>query len=473
MRRHRPTDRLAQRVRTSPNRSGRETPRTEPEPRGRQVGSAARKPRLGENTLDDPTNPEILLISSVIQTGDHTEANLAGITPEFFHSHRPIWEWLENFVIRYGKVPDKATFRSQYPDFPLLKTTDVAHAAESVEDNHLRYRQTQVAREWVSTLSGGDPHEALALVQGNLTELNRSASGRRADADVLRDFDDIFTEAQRRVESANSLGYAGLPFGFHTLNDRTGGLHPGDLAIWAARLGQGKTWFLCKVAAENLLRGEKVVFVSLEQSTAQIVFRIHTFLARALGYSLRHRDLMQGTNIDLDYYRSFLVDLPSKVPGQLVVADPTIGAVNPYTLASLMDRHNPQLMIVDYLTLMQAESDEWQGIAKLSKQTKQVAAQYGVPVLAAAQINREGDGGKRPPSAKNLAQSDAIGQDADVIVTMKKESESVSQLLLAKNRSGQDGMVFWSAFLPNEGRIEEIQHDEALTLMATDVMDED
>lgn len=427
---------------------------------------------MGDIALEDPTNPEILLISSVIQTGDHTEANLAGLTPEYFHSQRPVWEWLEDFVVRYGKVPDKATFRSQFPDFPLLKTTDVGHAVESVEDSHLRYEQTRLAREWVSTLSHGDPHEALALVQSTLTGINRSSLGRRADVDVLRDYDAIFDEAKRRVDTVNSLGYAGLPFGFHTLDNRTGGMHPGDLAVFAARLGIGKTWVACKVAAVNLLRGEKVVFVSLEQSTAQIVFRIHTILAREMGYSIRHRDLMQGVNVDLDYYRSFLVDLPNRVPGKLVVADPTVGAVSPYTLASLMDRHNPDLMIVDYLTLMQAESDEWQGIAKLSKQTKQVAGQYGVPILALAQINREGDGGRRPPRSKNLAQSDSIGQDSDVIVTANAPSTSTRQFLLDKNRSGQGDVLLHVAYQPNEGRIEEIQHDEALTLVAADGIDE-
>lgn len=183
---------------------------------------------------------------------------------------------------------------------------------------------------------------------------------------------------------------------------------------------------------------------------------------------------MQGVNLDVGAYESFLMALPSHIPdsSELYIADPSRGRANPYTLASLMERHDPDLVLIDYLTLMQMESDEWQGVAKLSKDTKLVASQYGVPILAAAQINREGDGGRRPPSAKHLAQSDAIGQDADVIVTMRKESPSVMQLLLAKNRSGQDGQVFWSSFMPNEGRIGEITHDEAMTLAANDVDDD-
>lgn len=423
--------------------------------------------------MDRPTNPEILLISAIVQTGDLGPAADADLHGEQFHSHRPEWEWLEDFNLRYRKVPDKATFRAQFPDFPLVKTTDVEHATEQVEKSHLRYVMTTTLKQSANHLMEDDPAEAMAFLHSQLQGLNHRTGSRDANADALREFNPIFEEAARRVESVKTLGYSGVNFGFHTLNDRTGGLHPGDLAIWAARLGQGKTWMLVRVAVEALMSGKTVVFVSLEQPRAQIVFRIHTLLARELGYSLKHRDLMTGTNIDLDSYRSFLVDLPNRVPGKLYVSDPTRGRTNPYTLASLMERHDPDLMCLDYLTLMQQDGDDWRATAKLSADTKMVASQYGVPILAAAQINREGDNGKRPPSAKHLAQSDAIGQDADVIVTMKKDSTSVAQCLLAKNRSGQDGQVFYAAFQPNDGRIEEVSHEDALTLTSLDVMEED
>lgn len=424
--------------------------------------------------MDGPINPEILLISSVVQTGDIKPPSSAGITSDHFHSHRQEWNWLERFVMQHRKVPDKATFRSQFPEFPLLVTTDVDHGVEAVEQAHLRYILSSTMREATSHLVDNDPEQAMSLLHSAMAGFNSMTGAKSTNADALREYSPFLEEARRRVEASASLGYAGVTFGYETLNDRTGGLHPGDLAIWAARLGQGKTWMLCKVAAEAVMSGKKVVFVSLEQPRSQIVFRMHTLLSRALGYSIRHRDLMQGVNMDVGAYESFLMALPDHLPDSsgLYIADPTRGRASPYTLASLMERHDPDLMLVDYLTLMQTESDEWQGIAKLSKDTKLVASQYGVPVLAAAQINREGDSGKRPPSAKHLAQSDSIGQDADVIVTMKKESPSVMQLLLAKNRSGQDGQVFWSSFQPNEGRIAEITHDEAMTLSANDIDDE-
>lgn len=414
------------------------------------------------------TSPEILLISAVIQTGSMDPVSDAGITSEFFHTHRHEWEWLEGFLMKHRKVPDKPTFRLAFKDFPLLKTTDLEYAVDQVEKAHLRYQLTSTLRQASSKLIDDDPNEALSLIHSALTGVNHVNGSKEAHADVLRDYSPVLAEAEQRIKSSSALGYAGVSFGFKTLNERTGGLFPGDLAIWAARLSQGKTWMLCKVAAEAILSGKKVVFVSLEQTRSQIAFRIHTLLARELGYSIRHRDLMQGVNYDLDHYRSFLMALPERVSGSLVISDPSRGRANPFTLATLMERHSPDLMTLDYLTLMQQDSDDWRGSRKLSADTKLVAQQFGVPILAAAQINRSGDAGRRPPSSKHLAESDGIGQDADVIVTQKLESQSVIQALLAKNRSGQSQQIFWSAFEPNNGRIEEISHDEAMTISASE-----
>lgn len=420
--------------------------------------------------LDGPVNPEVLLISAVVNTGDLGPVADEGVQGIHFHARREEWEWIEDFISHYHKVPDIPSFTSRFPDFPLIETTDVAHGVDEVVGSHLRYTLTAAIRPAAERLADNDPFSALEALRESMIGIDRSGAGGRA-VDVLRDYDGVLEEATRRRDLAHSVGYSGIPFGFPTLNDRTGGIHPGDLVVWAARLGQGKTWMMCRLATEALLTGRKVSFVSLEQPTAQIVFRIHTLLGRELGYSIRHRDLMQGTNYDIAEYRSFLAELPNRVPGSLVVSDPTRGRVSPFTLASLMEHHKPDVMMVDYITLMQQEGDDWRGARKLSADTKLVASQYEVPIVAAAQINRLGIGGKKPPGVDKLSESDGIGQDSDVVVTMRQMSRTVTQLMVAKNRSGPDGQVFWAEYRPNEGHIEEVGYDEAQNLMSMDAIE--
>ena len=63
---------------------------------------------------------------------------------------------------------------------------------------------------------------------------------------------------------------------------------------------------------------------------------------------------------------------------------------------------------------------------------------------------------------------DAIGQDADSVVTGKKMSESVIQLYLAKNRHGSSGRKLYVNFQPAKGIFEECSYDRAMALKDMD-----
>lgn len=422
--------------------------------------------------LENPANPETLLISSVLQTGDYASPAQAGITPEFFHSYRPEWEWVTKFVTRHNKSPDKSTFRAQFPDFRLLKSTDVEHGCEEVRRSHLRHELTKSLKQATRLLVADRPQDALNQIQAEISGINKHSE--REVANILADYSDVFQEAARRAEMATTRGLPGINTGYVTLNERIGGWQPGQLGIIAARLGLGKSWTLVQMTVAALLSGKKVAFVSLEQPISEIVFRVHTLLAKEFGYSIRHSSLMTGRNLDLRDYKGFLADLPSKVTGELSVYDPsTRRKVTPFTLAGIADSTEPDIIFLDYLTLMQKESDEWQGVAKLSAETKQVALQCGLPIVAAAQINRLGEGGKRPPSVDKLSQSDSIGQDADIVVTMRKFSNKARQMLLAKHRSGMDDILFYSAFDPDNGHLGEITYEEAMRLSAEAALEDD
>ena len=94
---------------------------------------------------------------------------------------------------------------------------------------------------------------------------------------------------------------------------------------------------------------------------------------------------------------------------------------------------------------------------------KEVAVAHGLRIVAAAQINRDGDTGTNsvPPKVKNLAQSDSLGQDADVVLTHKQMSKSVMVYGIEKNRHGAAGDRLYSRFLPNTGRFNEIDKERA------------
>ena len=105
-------------------------------------------------------------------------------------------------------------------------------------------------------------------------------------------------------------------------------------------------------------------------------------------------------------------------------------------------------------------------MAKISNSLKRIALGQQVGVLCAAQINRDGETGSAPPRIKNLSQSDALGQDGDVVLTMRAKPKNVAtHFSIEKNRHGSSGIHFHTTFDPNSGVYTEISADHAEDLV--------
>ena len=112
---------------------------------------------------------------------------------------------------------------------------------------------------------------------------------------------------------------------------------------------------------------------------------------------------------------------------------------------------------------------DWRNIAAISNQLKQVALAHNARIIAASQINREGINSRgRPPKLENLTGSDALGQDADVVLTMARMASNVTWLSMEKNRHGPSSVWFYTKFDADHGDYREITLDEARDLRDND-----
>jgi replicative DNA helicase len=180
---------------------------------------------------------------------------------------------------------------------------------------------------------------------------------------------------------------------------------------------------------------------------------------------------MSGRGVDLLAYKTFLQELKENLSGRFIVNDTSRGRVSPSMIAAQIERNRPDIVFIDYLTLMNGQAGDWQAISNLSGELKGLAMRYSVPIVAAAQINRMGIGDDLP-GAEHLAGADAIGQDADAVVTLAQKSRHVVRMKLAKYRHGQDGMAWWAEFRPNSGTFVEIAGEYAQDLMDQDRLEE-
>lgn len=373
----------------------------------------------------------------------------------------------------HSKAPDKVIFQNRFPDFRVKAVSDTSYLCEEVLKSHGNYEITQVIQSSLDALSLGDVDKALKVLHAGTIKVENQMHAASGDSDIIENFQDTLDDVIARQARVTATGLSGLPTGFGTLDNLTGGAQPGDFIVVGGRLGEGKSWTLIRMATAAVMSGATVHYHSLEMSRPSIAMRVHTFLSSEVGQDLfRNLDLMQGRNFDLIAYKKFLKALKGTVGGKFHVSDTRQGLVGSSAIAAAIERNKPDAVYIDYLTLMQMDGDDWRAISKLTKALKNIAQQYQVPIITAAQLNRTAVASKGIAGPEALAQADAIGHDADVILNMRKRSKRVIEMRLVKNRNGQGDEKWWTEFRPNSGYFRETDYDGAQDLMAEDEIED-
>jgi replicative DNA helicase len=421
-------------------------------------------------------NVEALLISSVLRNDDITSALAQGVNPSMFHTHDEEWDWMERFYKRHRKVPGKAAFKQEFPKFRIAAADDTAHFAEEVKKRHARIELTSVLNDVTDDLAHGDVGAALRQLQKTVVHISSTVDA-ASDTDIIDAWQDMYTEVDRRVKAVKLTGLAGMPTGFPVLDEKTGGPQPGDLWVYGARLGTGKTWTLLNGVVTCAMRGYTVQFDSLEQSRAQVGMRIHSLLSGngRTAQSFNNRDLMQGKGFSQRDYKAFLKQLRQDVTGRIHVTDTSRGRVSTAAVAAQIERNQPDIVFIDYLTLMDMGGEKtWQSVGNTTKELKTIAMSYQVPIVIASQLNRsEGARSSGPPGPESLSEADAIGHDADAIITSVpfKGCGGVIHYGLVKFRNGEMGFQWYVDFRPGEGIMDTVTYNKALELK--DIWDEE
>lgn len=411
-------------------------------------------------------NPEEMLISAVLRTGDIHTAIGKSISPNVFLLHKEEWKFIESYNRKHFRVPSKRVFLQKFPKTFFVKTDEVAYWAEEVLQEYHRNILIERINQSIDFIDSDDIEGAISTLSGTIMGIQSDLlSGSSASA--FDDYDSLLLEVKDRYERKAQSGRAGISTGFTTLDTITGGLQPGWLVIVAARLGQGKTWSLVKAAWSAVKADASVLFCSLEQPMGQITMRIHNFASAELWDTTYDSNslLRADSSVDLGDYELFLRDLPDMVSGKLDIVDTRRGRMSPATIGAAIEIHKPSIVFVDYLTLLEQKGDgDHRSIGMLTSELKMLAEKYMLPIVVGAQINRVGVG-KEPPKVEHLAGSDAIGQDADLVITMAQQSPEVLKSRLAKFRHGPDGHLWYSEFRPGKGIYEEISGDRAEKIM--------
>jgi replicative DNA helicase len=248
----------------------------------------------------------------------------------------------------------------------------------------------------------------------------------------------------------------GLPTGYTDLDNILGGLQKSDLVILAARPSMGKTSLALDFVRHIAVNNKKpVAMFSLEMSRDQLVDRLLASQADVDLWKMRTGRL-SDVGHDNDFTRI------GNALGQLSEAPIYIddsGSLNIMELRTkarrLQAEHEVDLIVVDYLQLMQGRTttdNRVQEVSEISRSLKILAKELNVPIVALSQLSRavEQRGGEKKPQLSDLRESGSIEQDADVVLFIYREEmysgkdskrPNEADILIRKHRNGPIGEV--------------------------------
>jgi len=262
---------------------------------------------------------------------------------------------------------------------------------------------------------------------------------------------EILKDTFSRIESLHDRQsrLTGLSTGFYDLDDSTCGLQSSELIIIAARPSMGKTSLALNMVEHiGIVEKKPVIVFSQEMSAQQVAQNMLCSHARIDAHKLRRGFLEDKQWSALSYGMGSLSEAP-------IFIDDTPGLTVLEVRAKarrLKAQYNIQMVVVDYLQLMEAPrgiENRQQEISIISRGLKSLARELSIPVIAVSQLNRsvEAREGHRPRMS-DLRESGSIEQDADVIILLHRDKyydpekdDDTAELIIAKQRNGPTGVV--------------------------------
>ena len=253
-----------------------------------------------------------------------------------------------------------------------------------------------------------------------------------------------------------------IPTGFYGLNDYIGGMKRGDLIIVAGRPSMGKTSLGLNIARNAAVDHHACVAVfSLEMSSEYLVQRL---LSSEAGVNTRFFQPGMATTDDENRIMHAIGNLSE---ASIYIDDSAQMRMSELRAKAqrLNFEHQLDLIIVDYLQLLQGESSSGrdnrvQEISYITRSLKGISRELNVPVVALSQLSRAVEG--RPshvPQLSDLRESGSIEQDADIVIFIyrdevyfkeeewaaqfpdKEYPREIADIIIAKHRNGPIGTV--------------------------------
>jgi replicative DNA helicase len=218
---------------------------------------------------------------------------------------------------------------------------------------------------------------------------------------------------KRNLSGASDI--TGTPTGFRRFDEKSGGIHPGNLIIVAAETSQGKTSFAMSIAFNAAKHGNKIAVYSMEMVKSEIIARA---IACETGISVSRILYSQLSYDELKLFDAKFGEL-SGLPVYFDDKSTSNIDVIISSIRTMVAKYGIQGVVIDYLQILNVNmkgSNKEQQMAEVARRLKNLAKDLGIWIIALSQLSR--DGTNHVPSLVRLRDSGQIAEAADTIILL-------------------------------------------------------
>jgi len=380
-------------------------------------------------------NTEAKLISAVIND-KQVHVLLQANVDNLLRTHNDVWLFIRNYFEHNKAVPPMSLVLDKFRDFqPVDGVGATKHHLEELQTEYLTDSLKDILRSAASDVQAGNGNKALDGLITDTSELKKNTS-------AIRDID--VTDLQSAIlyfenlKEQQALGHVGIKTnlpGFD--NYLPSGIMPGQLGVFLAYPGIGKSWMALYFAVQAWKQGKTPLVISLEMSETEVRNRVFTIMGEGLW---SHRKLSNG-DVELDTLKAWHAKHLQGKPEFHIISNDQGGEINPSVLRGKIDQYKPDFVIVDYLQLMapnQKSDNETVRMKNLSRELKLMAIGEEVPIIAISSATPDDVNDlSGVPTLGQTAWSRQIAYDADWVIALGRATNSdIIECAFRKNRNG-------------------------------------
>ena len=402
---------------------------------------------------------QVKIISSLLTDRPFLQQVADILLPEFFESEANQWivDTTVKYFHEYACAPTLDVFKIKVQD--VDRDVVKASIVESLKDSYRYLESDDLDFVKVETLDFCKNQCIKRAILDSVELLRRGeydsikatidmAMKAGADKEVGHEYNEAASVEARYSENVRSTIQTPWP----VINDLAdGGFGKGELVVFVAPAGIGKSWGLINVGAHAVKNGLNVVHYTLELNEGYVGQRYDAVLTGIANQNLKY---------NLDEVQSAV----SKLKGTLTIKYYPTKTASCSTIRAHIEKlilmgKKPDLVIVDYADLLRgvvSRKEMRHELESIYEDLRGIAGEYEVPLFTASQANRSA-------LEQDVIEADKISESyskvmiADFVLSLsRKVTDKIAgtgRFHVIKNRFGPDGLTLPSKLNMSNGQI--------------------